>query len=79
MGAPVSRNAFQTVYGGRNTDGVVLKLNVTGTHLLAATYLGGNGEEYIQSLALDHHLPSVSPGATCFHSKYLGLSHGWLG
>ncbi len=41
---PVTRDAFQTTYGGGKTDFGIAKFSPTG-QLLAATYVGGSGHE----------------------------------
>jgi hypothetical protein len=47
-----SLNAFQPSYGS-NIDAFVTKLNTTGNSLLYSTYLGGSGDEYGYSIAVD--------------------------
>ncbi len=49
---PVTENALQKTYGGGKTDGVLAILSSDGAELLYATYLGGNGEDLIRSVAL---------------------------
>jgi uncharacterized repeat protein (TIGR01451 family) len=63
-GFPVTNNAFQKTYGG-NGDGFIAKLNASGTGLLASTYLGGKGRDYITSLALDQYRQVYLSGVTC--------------
>ena len=64
---PVTTGAYQTRFGGAPTavvdsdgyvtspygDGFVAKLDPGGTHLLAATYLGGTLDEAIMAMAFD--------------------------
>ncbi len=52
---PVSDNAFQPVLGGGSaiTDGVVFRLNATGTALTWSTYLGGSLSDLVRGLAID--------------------------
>lgn len=42
---PVTSNAYDTTCNGK-VDFVISKLNITGTNLIASTYLGGSGNEY---------------------------------
>jgi hypothetical protein len=51
---PLTSGAFQTTYGGGAFDAFVTKLNPTATApLLYSTYLGGGGNDYAQSVAVD--------------------------
>lgn len=47
-------NAFQTTYGGGQFDGFLSKFNQEG-NLLWATYLGGNGIDYIEAISIDKY------------------------
>lgn len=49
---PITAGAFQKSYRG-GTDGVVFRLNPTGSALQYSTFLGGSAYEVIQSIALD--------------------------
>ncbi|MGB1206585.1 MAG: PKD domain-containing protein [Chitinophagales bacterium] len=53
---PTNTGAFQTSYGGGQTDIAISKLNPTGTSLTYATFLGGNGSDYPHSLFADLNL-----------------------
>ncbi|MGB1204469.1 MAG: T9SS type A sorting domain-containing protein [Chitinophagales bacterium] len=53
---PTTLGAFQTAYGGGGTDIAISKLNPTGTDLIYATFLGGNGGDYPHSLFADNNL-----------------------
>jgi gliding motility-associated-like protein len=46
---PVTPGAVQGAYGGGGTDIAISKLNPTGTDLLYATFLGGDGSDYPHS------------------------------
>ncbi len=46
-GFPMTAGSYQQVFGGGATDGLIVKLNSTGSSLVYSTYLGGNGDEYI--------------------------------
>jgi len=48
------KNALQPTYAGGRTDTVVVKLGPKG-HLLFSTYLGGNGFDRGQAIAVDAH------------------------
>jgi hypothetical protein len=42
---PTTENAFQSTYGGGNSDAFVTKLNPKGSGLLFSSYLGGSGDD----------------------------------
>jgi hypothetical protein len=50
---PTTTGAFQTTYGGGNSDAFIAKLNATGSALLYSTYLGGSGSDWGQAIAID--------------------------
>jgi hypothetical protein len=54
---PVSAEAFQKVFHGSGPrvdgDGLVAKLNATGSKLIYSTYLGGSGDDYPTGLVVD--------------------------
>jgi hypothetical protein len=53
---PITSGAFQTKYGGGNSwggDVFVTKLNPKGNSLVYSTYIGGNREDFGQSLVTD--------------------------
>lgn len=50
---PVSANAFQTVYGGGDLDGCIIKLNNDLTTIEWSSYLGGSGDDGAYSLEID--------------------------
>ena len=50
---PTTPGAFRTTLPGGIADGVVLKLNPTGTALMFSTYLGSNGEDEARGIAID--------------------------
>jgi len=51
---PTTTSAFQTTYGGGSADAFVTKLNPAGSAPLAySTYLGGNGQDIGQAIAVD--------------------------
>lgn len=52
-GYPVNTGAFQTIYGGGDTDIAVSKYNVNGTQLEYASYIGGTGRDLPHSLITD--------------------------
>lgn len=53
QGYPVTLGAFQSLYGGGNTDMALSKLNSDGSQLIWATYVGGSGMDIIHSLFAD--------------------------
>ncbi len=55
--------AIQARFGG-NADAFVAKVNVAGTELIYATYLGGNALDYATALALDENQNVFVTGAT---------------
>jgi hypothetical protein len=50
---PVTPGAPQPVFGGGSSDAFFASLNKTGTALSYCTYLGGSGEDYGTSIAVD--------------------------
>ncbi|MFA5974179.1 MAG: gliding motility-associated C-terminal domain-containing protein [Lentimicrobiaceae bacterium] len=52
-GFPVTSGSFQPSFGGGATDGLIVKLNATGTGLIYASYLGGNGDDMIHNAVID--------------------------
>ncbi len=50
---PVTSGALQKQRNGIGGDGFVAKLNAAGTALIYATYLGGNGGDFIDELVVD--------------------------
>ena len=76
-------NPTQSVYGGGNDDVFVTKINAVGTALIYSTYLGGNNQDYSNSIKVDSagniyltgitsstNFPTVNP----IQSNYLGGS-----
>jgi uncharacterized repeat protein (TIGR01451 family) len=63
-GLPVWSTGFQRTFGGGDADGMVIKLNATGTNLIWSTYLGGSGDDSIQSLVLDQYRQVYVSGYT---------------
>ena len=55
---------LQATYGGGDADGFVLELNAQGSALIFSTYLGGQTEDRVNSLALDGAGNAVIAGAT---------------
>ena len=47
-----TKSAFQSTIGAQN-DAFITKLNAAGTDIIYSTFLGGNGGESIDSLAVD--------------------------
>ena len=59
---PLAGSPYSSTYGGNGDcqggaapcfDGFIAKFNPTGTQLLAATYLGGNDDDFAAALAID--------------------------
>jgi len=50
---PTTPGAYDTTYNGGNRDGVVTKLNDTGTALAYSTYIGGSGDDTNTAIGLD--------------------------
>ena len=55
--------ALQTTFGG-GVDGYVAKFNASGSQLLYSTYLGGSGDDFARSIALDPGGAVYVTGAT---------------
>jgi hypothetical protein len=49
----VTPGAFQTTFGGGNTDVIVTKLNASGSGLVYSTYIGGSDDEKGSGIAVD--------------------------
>ena len=71
---PTTANAFQHLNGG-NADAVIAKLDPTGSTLLFATYLGGNGYDSANSIAIDSSGDVVVAGTT--RSTNLPINHAF--
>ncbi|MCK4971602.1 MAG: SBBP repeat-containing protein, partial [Thermoplasmata archaeon] len=52
-GFDMSSDAFQPLYLGGNGDAYVLKMDAVGDKVVYASYLGGNGKDYGNAVALD--------------------------
>src|SRR5207302_158176 len=50
---PTTPGAFQTTFGGGSYDAFISKLNVAGSGLVYSTYLGGNGFDEAENVAID--------------------------
>jgi hypothetical protein len=67
-------SAYNSTFGGV-FDGFLTKLNATGTALVYSTFLGGNGEDLITSVAVDSNTqPSVSGYTASSNFPTLGSS-----
>ncbi len=64
-GLKVSSTAFQKSFAGGSYDGFVSKINPAGSALIWSTYLGGKGDDVIQSLAIDKNRTVYVAGYTC--------------
>jgi hypothetical protein len=60
---PVTRGAFQTVFGGA-TDGFIAELNSTGSSFQYVTYLGSNRDESVTGIAIDANGNAYVTGTT---------------
>ena len=63
-GFPTTPGAFQTGYGGGNSDAFVAKLNPTGSALVYSTFLGGTGDDFGQAIAVDSSANIYVTGGT---------------
>jgi len=50
---PITAGAFQPTFGGPSVDAFLLELSSTGSTLMFSTYLGGNGDDVANGLAVD--------------------------
>jgi len=57
-------NAFQPISIGGQSEAFVTKLNVTGTALVYSTYLGGNGADFGNGIAIDAAGSAYVTGST---------------
>jgi hypothetical protein len=62
---PTTVGAFQTTYGGGNSDVFITKLNPTGSALVYSTYLGGSDAENGAGIAVDSSGSAIVTGQTC--------------
>jgi hypothetical protein len=63
-GFPVTTGAFQTTYGGGNSNAFVAKLGPGGTKLDYVTYLGGNAADFGLAIAIDGSGDAFVTGST---------------
>jgi hypothetical protein len=61
---PTTNGALQTTFGGGDLDAFVFELNPAGTNLTYSTYLGGNGDDVANGIALDGSRNSYIVGIT---------------
>jgi fibronectin type 3 domain-containing protein len=57
-------NALQSAYAGGNMDAFAAKVNPSGSALLYSTFLGGNGDESANAIAVDSDGNAVLAGRT---------------
>ncbi len=50
---PVTHDAFQTAYGGGNSDGFLTKINRNGSAILLSTFIGGSSNDYVGGVEVD--------------------------
>ena len=50
---PVTHDAFQTAYGGGNSDGFLTKINRNGSAILLSTFIGGSGDDFVGGVEAD--------------------------
>lgn len=55
LGYPATTGAFQLTYAGGNCDIAITKYDTTGSFLIYATYLGGNGVDIPNSLIVNNN------------------------
>lgn len=60
---PVTTGALQTTPGGTG-DGFVARLSADGRQIVACTYLGGSGNDFVEGVALDGFGNIVASGST---------------
>ncbi len=63
-GFPTTPGSFQPNYPGGIFSAFVTKLNSTGSGLVYSTYLGGNGNEFGQAIAVDNNGNAIVAGPT---------------
>jgi len=57
-------NATQEENGGGTSDGFVLKMNTEGNRILQSTYIGGFGDDDVQSIVLGDNFTIITCGST---------------
>jgi hypothetical protein len=63
-GFPTTSGAFQTNYGGGNTDAFVAKLNPAGSGLGYSTFLGGSSDDFGTAVKVDNQGSAYVTGYT---------------
>ncbi len=63
-GYPTTTGAYQTSYGGGNTDMAISKFNASGSTLIYSTYIGGASSEAPHSMMVDNQNNLVIYGTT---------------
>lgn len=63
-GLPTTSGAFQEICSGVESDAFVAKLNAIGSRFFYCTYLGGNGDEWGQAIAVDSRGNAYVTGKT---------------
>ena len=88
-GLPTTGGAYQTTFGGGggNGDAFVMEFNATGSGLVYSTYLGGNGGDTGQAIAIDGNGNAYITGGTestnfptttgAYQTAYKSTSGGW--
>jgi PKD repeat protein len=59
-GFPTTAGAYDQTYNGGTTDGIIVKLNSTGTNLLYSSFLGGPGTDDINDLDYNSGILSLT-------------------
>ncbi|MBK7172521.1 MAG: hypothetical protein IPH84_04655 [Bacteroidales bacterium] len=80
--------AFQILFGGGNSDGIVIKLSSDGSMVIRSTYLGGTGDDFIQNIEISADYQLFLTGSCglefpttqcCYDNTFNGgLSDGFL-
>ncbi|MEW5848200.1 MAG: RHS repeat-associated core domain-containing protein [Myxococcota bacterium] len=77
-------NAFQSSYGGGPYDGMIVRLDSTGTNLEMSTYFGGDGDDAVHAIALGpageiHLVGHVTSGNFPLKRPMFGYTGGFDG
>ena len=74
-GFPISSGVVQTAFGGGALDGFVVKLAASTGAVTFSTYLGGNGRDIVNGLAVDTATPpNVYVAGDTFSTNFPGTS-----
>ena len=72
-----TQNAYQSDYGGGDSDGFITKLNAFGNALVYSTYLGGSGDDSSRGISVDNAGNTYVTGGTSSSNFPLQNPYQW--